>query len=154
MPLIHFILSNVYEAPTGSQALGLERRRHQLLLSPWSPPDGIFLPSSEPGRVGCAVCLLYAAGLCCLPECSLHWGSLGASKGAEVLLPPATVGGLSTGACRQVIMASSVSTTVVILKLTIPTHLHPCLALASHPFSLKLTLPLLFLWKTEFYTRL
>ncbi|KAB1282113.1 Zinc transporter ZIP8 [Camelus dromedarius] len=39
-------------------------------------------PSLSEGRVGCAVCLLYAAGLCCLPECSLHWGSLGASKGA------------------------------------------------------------------------
>lgn len=41
--------------------------------------------------------------------------------------PPKEV--LSTGACGWVIMTSSVSATMVILKLTTPTHLHPYLAL-------------------------
>lgn len=87
----------------------------------------IFSPLSEPSGVSCARYPLSPAAICSLPECSLRWGSLEARAGGWGATSPKEM--LSTGACRRVIMTSSVSATMVILKLTTPTHLHPCLAL-------------------------
>lgn len=142
---IHFILSNIFKHFIGCQAPGMERWKiHYLLLSPGSPLHRMFA-------------LIWAQQMNCAmqplpPAACAHFLSApcpGLSPGprrpcwrAQVLPFPKKC---APGSCRQGIMISLVSATVVTLKLT---HLHTdpppiLLHLEIHTASV-------FLWKAEF----